>query len=102
MEQQKTQVTQVALLRQWKNLETLRVDLSNRLASLCGLEGQSLGWLAPTDEDPELKELKKQVLQKDRVVQILKQRLKTSAGQALTEEEEDLLACCEADGTDMC
>ena len=97
MEQQRSQVTKVALLRQWKNLESLRVDLGNRLATLCGLEGQSLGWLAPTEEDAEVKELKKQVQQKDRVVQILKQRLKTSAGNALTEEEEDLLACCEAD-----
>jgi len=97
MEQQKTQVTKVALLRMWKNLESLRVDLGNRLATLCGLEGESLGWLVPTGEDPEVAELAKQVQQKDRVVQILKQRLRTSAGAALTQEEQDLLDCCDLD-----
>ena len=98
MEQQKSQVTKVALLRMWKNLESLRVDLGNRLATLCGLEGESLGWLAPTgEEDAEVAELTKSVQQKDRVVQILKQRLRTSAGAALTQEEQDLLDCCELD-----
>lgn len=91
MEQQRGTMTKVALLRQWKNLEPLRADLNRRLASLSGLQGQSLAWLAPTSEDSEVQELKRQVQQKDRVVQILKQRLRTSAGSTLTQEEEDLI-----------
>lgn len=92
MEQQRTVMTKVALLRQWKNLENLRGDLNKRLTSLSGLQGQSLAWLAPTREDSEIEDLKRQVQQKDRVVQILKQRLRTSAGGNLTQEEGELLS----------
>lgn len=91
MEQQHNVMTKVALLRQWKNVENLRGDLNKRLASLSGLQGQSLAWLAPAGEDSEIVDLKRQVQQKDRVVQILKQRLRTSASGNLTKEEEDLL-----------
>merc|ERR1711988_1100536 len=98
MEQQRGSgsMTKVALLRQWKNLEPLRSDLKRRLATVAGLQGQSLSWLAPMDEDPEVQELKHQVQQKERVVQILKQRLRTSSGKKLTKEEEALLSLCES------
>ena len=68
------------------------MDLQKRIGSLSGLQGQSLALLAPTGEDSEVLELKRQVQQKDRVVQILKQRLRTSVGNNMTEEEQELLS----------
>jgi len=91
IEQQRSGMTKVALLRQWKNMSSLRADLDKRFASVAGLEGQSLEWLAPGGEDQYVQDLERQVQQKDRVVQILKQRLKTSSGGQLTEEEAELL-----------
>jgi len=91
MEQQRNVMTKVALLRQWKNLEAMRTDLQKRIGSLAGLQGQSLALLTPTGEDSEVLELKRQVQQKDRVVQILKQRLRTSVGNNMTEVEQELL-----------
>jgi hypothetical protein len=91
IEQQRGVMTKVALLTQWKHLEPQRTDLNRRLAGLVGLQGQSLEWLAPADEEPEVQELKRQVQQNDRVVQILKQRLRTSSGSKLSMEETELL-----------
>jgi len=92
MEQQRDSMTKVALLTQWKNLEPLRNNLKQRLLSVAGLQGQSLSWLTPLEEDPEVQELKRQVQQKDRVVKILAQRLRASSGKHPTAQESELLS----------
>jgi len=82
--------TKVALLTQWKNLESLRNNLKIRFQNMSNLPSQILTSASLTEDD-ELSEMERHVLQKDRVVDILVQRLR-SCGADLTPNEEELLA----------
>jgi len=87
----KRTLTKVALLNVWKNLEPQREDLKRRLMSLAGLPGQAIVSLTLSGKDKDIDSLNRQVEHKQRIVAILKDRLK-SCGATLTESDHDLLA----------
>jgi len=91
MNTKKRTLTKVALLNVWKNLEPQREDLKRRLTSLASLPGHAIVSLTLSEKDKEIDSLARQVEHKQRIVSILKDRLKSS-GAELTESDRDLLA----------
>jgi len=91
MNSKKDSLTKTALLNVWKNLEPQREDLNRRLSSLRGLPGQAIVSLTLSSKDKEIDGIQRQVDHKQRIVSILKDRLK-NAEIPLTESDRDLLA----------
>lgn len=91
MQVKKTTMTKVAMLNVWKNLECQRNDLKQRLAKVAMIPGNAIEMLTLTAKDREIEELDRQVEQKDRVMQLLKSRLRNS-GTILTETDLELLS----------
>jgi len=91
MNTKKRTMTKLALLNVWKNLEPQREDLKRRLTSLAGLPGHAIVSLTLSSKDKEIDSLARQVEHKQRIVSILKDRLKSS-GVTLMDSDRDLLA----------
>jgi len=94
---QKKNGTQMALLRQWKQMEPVRSNLRRRFQVLSGLQGHVLSKTSAAAD--EVGALERQVQQKDRVVELLAQRLREAGKEVgLTEAEKNLVELAVATG----
>eukprot|EP00658_Telonema_sp_P-2_P007998 TRINITY_DN1298_c0_g1_i4.p1 TRINITY_DN1298_c0_g1~~TRINITY_DN1298_c0_g1_i4.p1 ORF type:complete len:377 (+),score=127.68 TRINITY_DN1298_c0_g1_i4:230-1360(+) len=96
MTSQKNAITKVAMLTQWKNMLGLREDLKRRLAPLTTLKGKTLAWLSPTADDQQIDDLERQASQKQRVIELLQQRLEQLPRHELMQEDVALLEICQS------
>ena len=90
MSEQKLRSTKPATLNVWKNLRSVRDDVHYHLSSLRDASEPNLQVLALARKDREISVLERQLQHRDRIVGMLKHRLKSLNSQ--DRADQDLLA----------